>query len=147
MDLRISLQNLAVLTPKQCRWQTHPAASEAGVSCCVLDKHSTGNVSSCCQCTLKVHPEMFRLWLLRFCRGFFCWGPCVPSECDVSREAELLKVSGHSSLLFSNLQRCGVVAESHTIDERSEWRTFGDSVRPQTLLPFQSPSARPLAQL
>eukprot|EP00891_Asterochloris_glomerata_P002256 jgi/Astpho2/2256/e_gw1.00040.97.1_t len=24
-------------------------------------------------------------------------------------------------------QRCGVVAESHTIDERSEWRTFGDS--------------------
>ena len=51
-------------------------------------------------------------------------------------EAELLQAPGHSSLLPPNLQRCGVVAESHTIDERSEWRTFGDSVRPQTLLPF-----------
>ena len=47
-----------------------------------------------------------------------------------------LKVPRLSSLLPVDLQRCGVVAESHTIDERSEWRTFGDSVRPQALLAF-----------
>lgn len=27
------------------------------------------------------------------------------------------------------LQNCGVVVEAHVIDERSEWRTFGDKVR------------------
>ena len=26
------------------------------------------------------------------------------------------------------MQACGVVVEAHTIDERSEWRTFGDKV-------------------
>ena len=27
------------------------------------------------------------------------------------------------------MQNCGVVVEAHNIDERSEWRTFSDSVR------------------
>lgn len=27
-------------------------------------------------------------------------------------------------------RKCGLVAESHVIDERSEWRTFADKVRP-----------------
>ena len=31
-------------------------------------------------------------------------------------------------MIFSVLQNCGLVAESHVIDERSEWRNFGDRV-------------------
>jgi hypothetical protein len=31
------------------------------------------------------------------------------------------------------LQGCGLVAESHVIDESSEWRNFGDKVCPRTL--------------
>ena len=30
----------------------------------------------------------------------------------------------------SSLQNCGLVAEARCIDERSEWRTFGDKVIP-----------------
>ena len=59
----------------------------------------------------------------------------MSSECGAAREAELLEGIRLSSLLSLNLQRCGVVAESHTIDERSEWRTFGDSVRVPRLCP------------
>lgn len=29
---------------------------------------------------------------------------------------------------MDHLQVCGLVAESHVIDESSEWRTFADSV-------------------
>ena len=30
---------------------------------------------------------------------------------------------------YCTAQECGLVLESHAIDTRSEWRTFGDSVR------------------
>ena len=58
-----------------------------------------------------------------------------------------LKVPRLSSLLPPNLQRCGVVAESHTIDERSEWRTFGDSVRPDSASLLTSFSTCPCASM
>ncbi len=32
------------------------------------------------------------------------------------------------------MQNCGLVAESHLIDEGSEWRSFGDKVRPKSYL-------------
>ena len=128
-----ALQNLIASLPKQCGLLT--CLSETEIKCCVFDEHSTGNVGSCCQCTIQVYPEVFRLWLLRFRRGLLRRGSCVSSECGAAREAELLEGIRLSSLLSLNLQRCGVVAESHTIDERSEWRTFGDSVRVPRLCP------------
>ena len=34
----------------------------------------------------------------------------------------------NAQLTVVNVQNCGLVAESHVIDERSEWRSFGDKV-------------------
>ena len=39
------------------------------------------------------------------------------------------------------VQSCGLVAESHVIDERSEWRSFGDKVGRRTPL-YRHPTAQ-----
>ena len=40
----------------------------------------------------------------------------------------LSRVSLNEQSNSRELQNCGLVAESHVIDESSEWRTFADSV-------------------
>ena len=50
------------------------------------------------------------------------------------------------SLLSSPSQGCGLVVEGHAIDERSEWRTFGDGVRRGREEETRGEEARPLAR-
>ncbi len=47
-----------------------------------------------------------------------------------------------TQLIVVAMQNCGVVAESHIIDEGSEWRTFGDKVRPK-ICPMPASSGMP----
>lgn len=48
------------------------------------------------------------------------WSLCLPRGYRLCVPGTLLTVV--------NVQSCGLVAESHVIDERSEWRNFGDKV-------------------
>lgn len=43
-------------------------------------------------------------------------------------DSELIQKSSAVLTSIPSLQNCGLVAEARCIDERSEWRTFGDKV-------------------
>ena len=45
----------------------------------------------------------------------------------------------HRVLILQPMQNCGLIAESRMIDERSEWRTFGDKVLPTTFVQLSNP--------
>lgn len=52
------------------------------------------------------------------------------SHCFLKHLA-LLRNLNLNILLLRDFQNCGVVVEANIIDERSEWRTFTDSVSSQ----------------
>lgn len=55
---------------------------------------------------------------------------CFVPHSAVSEQSRVtcIPTAAHSAAPLL-LQNCGVVVEAHVIDERSEWRTFGDKVR------------------
>ena len=52
----------------------------------------------------------------------------VPNTLSPTHEHAPSMPPPHMSMPPSYRQGCGLVVESHIIDERSEWRTFSDSV-------------------
>ena len=77
---------------------------------------------------------MCRLRQLRLCRGSCQWRPCVHGMASLHPYKEAGSAFLDTQLTVVTTQNCGLVAESHLIDEGSEWRSFGDKVRPKSYL-------------